>query len=48
MRAQAFPGEDPATLPPPEAVTDIFVDLAESDCERTGEIVHAVVTMPKN
>jgi NAD(P)-dependent dehydrogenase (short-subunit alcohol dehydrogenase family) len=48
MRAQAFPGEDPATLPPPEAVTDIFVDLAESHCERTGEIIHATVTMLKN
>jgi NAD(P)-dependent dehydrogenase (short-subunit alcohol dehydrogenase family) len=49
MRAFAFPGEDPATLPPPEAVTDVFVALGQSDCERTGEIVHATVTtMPNN
>ena len=41
MRAQAFPGEDPATLPPPDAVTDIFVDLAEAACTRSGELVRA-------
>jgi NAD(P)-dependent dehydrogenase (short-subunit alcohol dehydrogenase family) len=43
MRAQAMPGEDPMTLPPPEAVTDTFVELAEPDCERHGERVRAVV-----
>src|SRR3546814_706150 len=31
MRATAFPGEDPETLPHPDAVTDIFVDLAEPE-----------------
>ena len=41
MRAQAFPGEDPMTLPPPEAVTDLFVDLAEAGCMRHGEVVRA-------
>jgi len=41
MRAQAFPGEDPETLPPPEEMTDVFVDLAEVACQRTGEVVKA-------
>jgi NAD(P)-dependent dehydrogenase (short-subunit alcohol dehydrogenase family) len=41
MRAQAYPGEDPASVKPPEAVTDTFVDLAEAACSRHGEIVNA-------
>lgn len=41
MRAQAFPGEDPMRLPPPEAITDIFVSLAEPSCRRNGQIVPA-------
>ena len=43
MRAAAFPGEDPKTLPPPEAITDVFVDLAAADCSRTGEVVPVTV-----
>jgi len=39
MRAEAYPGEDQATLPSPEAVTDIFVKLAMAENELTGEIV---------
>lgn len=39
MRAQAYPGEDPDSLPPPEAVTDAFVALAETTCTRHGEII---------
>jgi len=39
MRAEAYPGEDQATLPPPEVVTDIFVRLAMAENELTGEIV---------
>jgi NAD(P)-dependent dehydrogenase (short-subunit alcohol dehydrogenase family) len=39
MRAEAYPGEDQVTLPPPEAVTDIFVKLAMAENELTGEIV---------
>ena len=39
MRAQAMPGEDPATLPDPAEVASLFVDLAAPDCERHGEIV---------
>jgi NAD(P)-dependent dehydrogenase (short-subunit alcohol dehydrogenase family) len=41
MRATAFPGENPETLTPPEAVTDAFVALAAADCARHGEIVKA-------
>jgi NAD(P)-dependent dehydrogenase (short-subunit alcohol dehydrogenase family) len=41
MRAAAFPGEDPQTLRPPEAVADLFVELASPECTRNGEIVEA-------
>jgi NAD(P)-dependent dehydrogenase (short-subunit alcohol dehydrogenase family) len=41
LRTQAFPGEDPQTLPPPESVTGPFVDLADPACTRNGEIVKA-------
>ena len=41
MRAQAFPGEDPMRLAPPESVTDLFVQLASSACPRHGEVVRA-------
>ena len=39
MRAEAYPGEDPETLKSPEALTDVFVELAEAACQRNGEIV---------
>lgn len=39
MRAQAFPGEDPQSLPEPEAVADLFVELAAPTCQRHGEMV---------
>jgi NAD(P)-dependent dehydrogenase (short-subunit alcohol dehydrogenase family) len=39
MRAEAFPGEDPETLKTPEAVTDLFVELALPGCSRNGEVV---------
>jgi len=39
MRAQAFPGENPESLAPPESVTDLFVELAAADCARHGEVV---------
>ena len=41
MRAQAYPGEDPDSLPPPEAITEVFVELAEAACSRHGEVVRA-------
>ena len=39
LRAEAFPGEDPKTVRPPESVTDIFVELASASCRRHGEVV---------
>jgi NAD(P)-dependent dehydrogenase (short-subunit alcohol dehydrogenase family) len=41
MRAQAFPGEDPASLTQPGDITEAFVGLAEPGCSRHGEIVRA-------
>ena len=41
LRAQAFPGEDPLSLPAPDAVTEIFVELAEAACTKNGEVVRA-------
>lgn len=41
MRAAAYPGENPMTLPHPEERTDVFVDLAEAGCARNGETVKA-------
>ena len=41
LRARAFPGEDPARLPPPESVTDAFLALALPECTRNGEILDA-------
>jgi NAD(P)-dependent dehydrogenase (short-subunit alcohol dehydrogenase family) len=38
MRAEAYPGEDPATLPQPEQVTEIFVTLAMAETEATGQL----------
>ncbi|MBO6773216.1 MULTISPECIES: SDR family NAD(P)-dependent oxidoreductase [unclassified Thalassospira] len=41
MRAEAYPGEDPETLPTPDRITDVFVDLAEASCTKHGEVVNA-------
>ena len=45
MRAQAFPGEDPKTLPPPEALTDTFVALAEPSFDGHGLWIAADQTL---
>lgn len=37
MRAKAFPGEDPTTLPRPEDVAPLFVELASPACRANGE-----------
>ena len=37
MRAQAFPGEDPLTLPEAASITDLFVKLASPALTQTGE-----------
>lgn len=39
MRAKAFPGEDPMTLPTPESITEWFVRLAEADAPQGKRIV---------
>ena len=41
MRAAAFPGEDPQSLRPPEAITELFVELAEPACTKNGEVIEA-------
>ena len=42
MRAQAFPAENPATLPMPEAITEWFVKLSLADAPH-GKIIKARV-----
>ncbi len=39
LRAAAFPGENPATLPEPAEIAGPLVDLCEPAQERTGEII---------
>lgn len=41
MRAEAFPGEDPNTLPKPEDIMEVFVALAEANCTHHGEWISA-------
>jgi NAD(P)-dependent dehydrogenase (short-subunit alcohol dehydrogenase family) len=38
MRQQAFPGEDPMTLPTPEEVAPLFLDIASRECTENGRI----------
>ena len=39
MRAKAFPGEDPKTLPGPDSVTEWFLRLAEADAPNGRRVV---------
>ena len=48
MRAEAMPGEYPATLPPPEAIADSFLELALPSCTRHGEVVKAEVNVKQS
>lgn len=41
LRARAYPGEKPESLPAPESVTEAFVALAEPACTRHGELILA-------
>ncbi len=41
MRAAAMPGEDPETLPTPDDIAPVFLDLADPACTKHGEIVNA-------
>jgi NAD(P)-dependent dehydrogenase (short-subunit alcohol dehydrogenase family) len=40
MRAKAFPGEDPASLPAPEEVVPLFLELASPHCTRNGDVIN--------
>jgi NAD(P)-dependent dehydrogenase (short-subunit alcohol dehydrogenase family) len=40
MRAKAFPGEKPETLPAPEQLCELFVSLAVATSDRNGETIH--------
>lgn len=41
MRKQAFPGEDPSTLPPPEALASCMLELvSQADPPRSGDVVN--------
>jgi NAD(P)-dependent dehydrogenase (short-subunit alcohol dehydrogenase family) len=39
MRAEAFPGEDPQTLPTPEQITPLILELLSPNCGKNGELV---------
>jgi NAD(P)-dependent dehydrogenase (short-subunit alcohol dehydrogenase family) len=39
MRARAMPGEDPETLPPPDAVAPLIVELLSPSNEKNGELI---------
>jgi NAD(P)-dependent dehydrogenase (short-subunit alcohol dehydrogenase family) len=41
MRAEAYPGEDPATLKTSEDISGYFVDLAAPECMHHGKIIPA-------
>ena len=41
MRAEAFPGEDPMTLPTPEDIAPAFVALMRDNCPHHGELIKA-------
>ena len=41
MRAQAYPGEDAATLKPPEGLAPLILELTAVECERSGEVIAA-------
>jgi NAD(P)-dependent dehydrogenase (short-subunit alcohol dehydrogenase family) len=38
MRARAFPGENPATLPEPEALVPLFLDLVDARLTASGRV----------
>lgn len=38
MRMRAYPGENPDTLPPPEALVPLFLDLLDSGLSESGQV----------
>lgn len=43
MRAEAYPGENPETLPHPADITQIFVNLAQESCTTNGQIFDVII-----
>jgi NAD(P)-dependent dehydrogenase (short-subunit alcohol dehydrogenase family) len=41
LRAQAFPGEDPAKVPSPESAAGLFLEPASADYAATGQLIAA-------
>jgi len=39
MRATAMPGEDPMTLPPPEEVAELYVEMAREEFDQNGAFI---------
>ena len=40
MRSKAFPGEDANTLPSPDELVPLFLELLATDCDRNGDVVN--------
>ena len=40
MRAKAFPGEDPMSLPAPEEMVPLFLELASPQCTMNGNVIN--------
>lgn len=41
LRKQAYPGEAADKMPLPETRTEVFIELADPDCQRHGELITA-------
>jgi NAD(P)-dependent dehydrogenase (short-subunit alcohol dehydrogenase family) len=41
LRVTAYPGEDQASVKPPEDVVPLFIELASPECRRNGDLVNA-------
>ncbi len=39
LRAAAYPGEDPATLPPPDGAAELILSLVSPDCTAHGQVL---------
>jgi hypothetical protein len=39
MRANAFPGEDPESLPPPEDIAPLIVEMLSAHYAKNGELI---------
>ncbi len=40
MRAKAFPGEDPNTLPAPDELVPLFLELVSPECDFSGRVIN--------